>query len=390
MKYIMFEHAGSGNHGCEAIVRTTRKILGEQQEYFLQTLNKAEDIHYGISDMQFIELKGRSLKRNSLPGYMIRLKSRLNPAFDYDDRERIYRNKELIIKDGVALSVGGDNYSYRGIIHSMRDKLKVFQAKGIPSVLWGCSVDDTHLDDLTIEDLKSYSLITARESLTIENLDRIGIRDTVVACSDPAFTLDRQQVSWNDEVLNSKNVIGINVSDFMKYYNAYPDATYRNFYRLLEYLLKETDYYVAMIPHVRQVNNDDLQPILQLAKEMNNERILVVSEDYNCMQLKDIIARCRMFIGCRTHSTIAAYSTCVPTLVVGYSVKAKGIAKDLFGDYEDLLIDVRDFKTDVDLTKRVQVFMEREGELRAHLTKIMPAYKERAYAAKDALQNFIK
>ena len=27
MKYVMFEHAGSGNHGCEAIVRGTLKII---------------------------------------------------------------------------------------------------------------------------------------------------------------------------------------------------------------------------------------------------------------------------------------------------------------------------------------------------------------------------
>jgi polysaccharide pyruvyl transferase WcaK-like protein len=54
-------------------------------------------------------------------------------------------------------------------------------------------------------------------------------------------------------------------------------------------------------------------------------------EDCNCRELKHIISRCRFFIGARTHVTIAAYSSCVPTLVLGYSVKSRGIARDLFG-----------------------------------------------------------
>ena len=386
MKYIMYEHAGSGNHGCEAIVRTTQKILGKNEEFYLQTLSQEADIRYGIADIKLIELKNRSLRDSRFFDLIVRLQCRLNKKLDYDTREAIYCYRDLIKKDSIALSIGGDNYSYNGIIHSMRHKLNAFKAKNIPTVLWGCSVDDTNLDSSTIEDLKKYSLITARESLTIENLASIGIADTVVPCSDSAFTLDRQAVVWHDDILATGNVIGVNVSDFMGYYNAYPDATYRNFYRLLEYLLKETDSYIAMIPHVRQKGNNDLEPIKKLAQELNSERILVVEEDYNCMQLKDIIARCKMFIGCRTHSTIAAYSTCVPTLVVGYSVKAKGIAKDIFGDYGDLLVDVRNFENDDDLLKKFLTFNERESELRNYMKEMMPAYIQRAYNAKEAIQ----
>ena len=49
-------------------------------------------------------------------------------------------------------------------------------------------------------------------------------------------------------------------------------------------------------------------------------------QDDNCMVIKGYISRCELFIGARTHATIAAYSTGVPTLVLGYSVKARGIA----------------------------------------------------------------
>lgn len=386
-KILMFEHAGSGNHGCEAIVRSTCNMLGEQS-YFLQTLTPEEDVRYGIDQLvKLINLKQRNISRNSIKGLKMRIQSRLNSQYGYDDLESLYRNKDLLCGEKIALSIGGDNYCYKGIIASMHDKLITFELKHIPTVLWGCSVDRQHLSSMTIEDLKKYTLITARESLTQEILNEVGIVDSVVACVDPAFTLQRKIVCWHDSEL--KNAIGINVSDFMKYYNAYPDATYRNFSRLLDYLLTSTDAYIVMIPHVRQKGNNDLEPIRKLAHNFNNERILVVEEDYNCMQLKDIIARCRMFIGCRTHSTIAAYSTGVPTLVVGYSTKAKGICKDIFGNCDDLLVDVRTFESDDDLTKKYIAFSERENEFRMHLRSFMPGYIRKAYKAKDALMRLM-
>ena len=66
-----------------------------------------------------------------------------------------------------------------------------------------------------------------------------------------------------------------------------------------------------------------------MEKYKDSGRVCIV-DDCNCMQLKYDISKCRFFVGARTHATIAAYSTCVPTLVVGYSVKSRGIARDLF------------------------------------------------------------
>jgi len=41
-----------------------------------------------------------------------------------------------------------------------------------------------------------------------------------------------------------------------------------------------------------------------------------------------------LFAGARTHSTIAALSSGVPTLSFAYSIKARGINRDLFGHTE--------------------------------------------------------
>lgn len=382
----MFEHAGSGNHGCEAIVRSTCNMLGHH-DFYLQTGNWEEDLAFELDKIVSpIILKEQYVDRESLKGFWMRAQSRIHPNLDYDARETLYRNKALLLKDAIALSIGGDNYCYSGIIGSMRDKLKAFKIKHIPTVLWGCSVGEEYLDEPTVADLKKYDLITVRETLTEETLYRLGIQDTVIRCADPAFTLKRQKVECYDELFRSHNVIGINVSAFMDYYDAYPNATYLNFRSLIQYILVNTDCYIMLIPHVRQDGNDDLMPSKKLCENLKSDRIICVDEKFNCMQLKDIIAKCRVFIGCRTHSTIAAYSTCVPTLVVGYSVKARGICKDIFGNYDNLLVDVRDFQNDFDLVRQFQQFWELEGEIKKHLQKVMPGYCETAYKGKDALE----
>ncbi len=387
----MFPHAGCSNHGCEAIVRSTAAMFSEKKDkMYLYTSNPDSDRTFGLDQLcELIEIKDKNI--GAIQKKWFALKEKIS-GIHRDILEICYRHSSAIVdrRNMIALSIGGDNYCYSGMQHVLSEQMKVFQHNKIPSVLWGCSIEEQYLNDRVISDLKAYDVITARESLTIETLEKIGLFNKVVACSDPAFTLGREEVGQYSNKLSSKNVIGINVSPLVRRFNAYPEAAYRNFYRLTEYILKNTDCEIAFIPHVRQEGNDDLTPIKKLAGEFNSSRIFCVEEDFNCMQLKDIIARCRMFIGCRTHSTIAAYSTCVPTLVVGYSIKARGICKDLFGDYDDLLVDVREFKDDYDLVKKFQAFIEREEELRTHLQTIMPEYKKRAYLAKDAVEKLSK
>lgn len=58
-------------------------------------------------------------------------------------------------------------------------------------------------------------------------------------------------------------------------------------------------------------------------------RLCRVSQNLNAAQRKDLISRCELLVCCRTHASIAGYSTGVPTLVAGYSVKSQGIGLDL-------------------------------------------------------------
>jgi polysaccharide pyruvyl transferase WcaK-like protein len=58
---------------------------------------------------------------------------------------------------------------------------------------------------------------------------------------------------------------------------------------------------------------------------------LPVPGNIGARQVKWVISKCRYFIGARTHATVAAFSTGVPTISIAYSKKARGINRDIFG-----------------------------------------------------------
>ena len=141
--------------------------------------------------------------------------------------------------------------------------------------------------------------------------------------------------------------------------------------------------HICLIPHVNQKRNTDLEPIELLYKKFKDSGRVCKVGDHNCMELKGIIARCRFFLGARTHATIAAYSTCVPTLVAGYSVKSRGIAQDLFGTEEHYVLPVQDLKTVNDLANGFRWLLKNEDAVRTRLQTVMPGYIR---TAENALQ----
>ncbi|CUP26031.1 Polysaccharide pyruvyl transferase [Catenibacterium mitsuokai] len=105
----------------------------------------------------------------------------------------------------------------------------------------------------------------------------------------------------------------------------------------------------------------------------------------NCKKLKYIISKCRFFIGARTHSTIAAYSTCVPTLVVGYSIKSIGIARDLFGTDKNYVLSVQNIDDENELVNNFNYFLDNETLIKETLEKQIPNYVLKAKKAKEVI-----
>lgn len=380
--YRFYLHAGSANHGCEAIVRSSINILDSQVELWSRVTNL--DTKYGIDKICKISNDDRkTIKRNSLKWILSVIQTKLTGKIDLSIK---YQYSNLISstnKSDICLSIGGDNYCYPGtdVLAAINRNIK---KKGAKTVLWGCSVEPSLMKNKSIKaDLKSFDLITARESISYEALKEINCN--VVLVSDPAFTLPKIDLPLPNEWKEGK-MIGINASPLIIENGKNAETVYEAYKLLIEYIIKETEYNVALIPHVMADGNNDYEVLKKLYNDTEDKDRLVLIEDHNCMELKGYISRCAFFIGARTHATIAAYSTCVPTLVLGYSVKSRGIAKDLFGDYQNYVLPVQDMNNSRELLDSFKWIMKHEIYIRNHLRKVMPDYISKAYLAKDALE----
>ena len=379
--FIFYRHGGSGNHGCEAIVRSTVKMLN--QPVCLFSSNKEQDIQYGIGKICTVLLdKDIPLTRGSREWLVAAIQTKLTGKIDMQIR---YRKKSLfdkINKRDIYLSIGGDNYCYPGT-EVLAAERNVIQKRGAKTVLWGCSVEPKLLENLQIaKDLGSYDLITARESLSYDALKKINPNTVLVA--DPAFTLEKKCLPL-PERWKEGDTIGINMSPLIMQSAKDGDLVYKAYEELIREILHTTDSVIALIPHVVWKENDDRIPLLKLYSHFEKSGRIILIKDCNCMELKGYISRCRLFIGARTHATIAAYSTGVPTIVIGYSVKSKGIAKDLFGTYKNFVLPVHDINNYKSLSQAFKWLLSHENEIHKHLQDIMPLYIQNAYLAVQAL-----
>lgn len=364
MRYFLYGHNGSGNHGCEAIVRSTSKILkkyDKSAEIFLASGNSEEDIKYNLNEV--VEIIDEKNKVNKLSiSYIlayVQLKlfknDRLSEELCY---KKTFNN---VGKNTIALSIGGDNYCYPGyqrfiMLHRMLSK------KGVKTVLWGCSVEPSKIDEDMRDDLCKYDLIIARESLTYGALKEIGAN--VCLYPDPAFQLNIKKGLLPENFIENKTV-GINISPMIINNENVTGITMKNYIKLIEYILRHTEFNIALIPHVIwEDNNDDRIPLGYLYNLFKNTNRICFIDDTNCEIIKWYISKCKYFIGARTHSTIAAYSTLVPTLTVGYSIKARGIAKDIFGTEKNYVIPVQNMNSTNELIDGFKFIMMNENDMR--------------------------
>lgn len=371
MKNVLYMHTGSGNRGCEAIVRTTSMILNGPGNTILWTLAKHEDEISGVVSKFEKVIVSEEIKLFS-PAYFEALF--LRKIFHQDCANlRVFLRQQF--KNNIAISVGGDNYCYpwsaKQNVKFNREIRKHCRA----TVLWGCSIDPDAITPEIREDLAGYDLITAREPLTFELLKPIN--SNVIRVADPAFILEREDLPLPGNFLEG-NTVGINISPLIMKYGTESSLILNNYRNMIRNIIGETDMNVCFIPHVMWKNNNDLEPIRVLYKEFEPTGRACMITNGNAAQLKGYIARCRFFVGARTHATIAAYSTCVPTLVVGYSVKSRGIAIDLFGTEENYVLPVQNLKKENELCNAFDWLTKNEKIIRTHLETIMPAYREKA------------
>ncbi len=385
MKTVLYMHMGSGNHGCEALVRTTTKIVKDNldSDVILWTGSREEELKYGIDKVVDKIVVSDELNKKSF-GF---LKAYARFKIKKDNKALHNEFIRSLFSDSIAISIGGDNYCYPWSAKQGVELDKEIRRYCKKNVFWGCSIEEEFMTPEVIEDLKGFDLITVRESLSYEVLKAHGINAVQVA--DPAFLLETKEVSLPDGFIEG-NTVGINISPLINDYESGENIALQNYINLIEYILGETDMSVCLIPHVVWEYNNDFEPIYYLYDRFKENNRVVKMHDCLCEEIKYVISKCRFFVGARTHATISAYSTCVPTLVVGYSIKSRGIAKDLFGSYEDYVLSVQGLEDESDLRNKFIIIQNNERSIATCLRETMPGYIELSSSAGKALLSLMK
>lgn len=383
-KVYFYFHAGSSNHGCEAIVRSTQKLL--QIRPVLMSDSPDQDRNYAINriaDVKSYDPFSYSFLEKAGCAFTQRLFH--SEAFGYHIRAK-YESKSLD-ENSIAFSIGGDNYCYGEGYNLHLDGLnRELHKRHIKTVLWGCSIEPSTVSMEMKKDFSRYDLIVARENISYHLLRQCN-RNTILAC-DPAFTLGIESVDL-PEGLMSGEYVGINISPLVQKKETIPGITLDNYDEMIDYILKNTVYKVALIPHVVAPGNDDREPLKKIYDRFKDSGRVFFIHDDNCMRLKDIISKCSLFIGARTHATIAAYSTGVPTLVIGYSTKARGIAEDLFGTSRGYVLPVQSLKEKKDMMKAFIWLNQHQREIHSHLLEVLPGYLDSMNRAVQAVKEII-
>lgn len=388
-KVFVVVGAASYNRGSEALIRGLAQICRQTDvEYFVvSTADYSKNITLKIDGIdeyipRYIGLCKSKILKKAVS--MARSKFGLT-----DLTTRIISGSLLrrVNNFDIIIIIGADNLdrkvNYKRELYSLTELIK--KKSNAKLILYDCSIDIANIDDQLIAFLDLFDVITARDKTSFENLRSKYKKENLLYYPDPAFIIGTE--ATNIEYCSSTNTVGINISDLisgMKNSKKY-ERILNAYFNVIDYVISETEMSVLLIPHV--MNNADLSVLREIYKRYSdNERVkLIENENLNAMQLKYVISKCRFFIGARTHATIAAYSSYVPTLVLGYSIKSVGIAKDLFGTSENYVISSSEIHTEYELLNKFKWLVENEERIKSNLKAVMPEYIEKARKAADIL-----
>ena len=397
------------NRGCEAIVRGTmeilRQVFTEGLQVTLATFGPADRVARQAWEetdaaITHVALGNAQLRRGSWD-WLVRCAYVL--AHAHQDRRYLTAPRNFPMLAGpaadadIALEIGGDNYSLDyGWPAPYLALDRYLLRRGVPVVLWGASVGPFDAAPPPAQQemfrrLAALPAIMARESMTAEYLQQHGNLPVCRVC-DPAFLMPARMPAHGDFPSGG---IGLNFSPLLAQYAAGGDSArfVMMCVDIITRLLTDSRHSIILIPHVTSDagGEDDFtlsRRIYQKLGGMQN-RVCCLPGSLTAAEYKGVISRCAAFAGARTHATIAAISSGVPTVSLAYSVKAFGINRDVFGSLE-YCVAPADWARPAEVAARIQSALAESDRLRLHLQSVLPDLRRRALSAGYTLRDLLK
>lgn len=396
--------AGNGpyaNRGCEAIVRGSVEIITKRfpnASFVLSSFGASVKEEAKKETDSHIEHRPPEI---SPPRFLSRRwwQSVFGGLNNLTEEDQFAVQVAAMKECDCALLLGGDNYSLDyGRPTKFVAMNEALLKTGKPVIMWGASVGpftkDPEYESIMASHLRRLTLILAREQETVAYLAKIGVTENVKLVADPAFCLSSKPPSVADKLAKvlGHESIGLNLSPLIGLY--WPGGERDWFQIAMECArsLKNLSYGpLVLVPHVTidtPYDNDYsfLASINNELKDVRND-IILLPPHLSASEYKWVISRLAVFVGARMHATIAAMSSCVPTVSIGYSLKYKGLNRLVF-DSEDWLISLDHLRPET-LTEKVSSAIKQSEHIRSHLHNAIPRIVAVAESAADHLADVI-
>lgn len=255
-----------------------------------------------------------------------------------------FNSGKSVAKSAAVFSLGGDNYSLDyGVPKRFLSMGDFVKRRKKPFIIWGASIgpfsSEPGFESRLIKNFRrNVDLIFVREKESFDYLVGKGLGSKVHLMADPAFIMEPE--------VCTEALLGISLPEAFIAVNFSPSmskcVTDGNSERwksichdTIERLYGKYKMPIILVPHVF-IDKEFMESALFKLMQKYND-IKMVNPNLNAAQMKWIISKAKVVIAARTHATIASFSTCVPTLSLGYSLKSIGLNKLMFGNTDYLL-----------------------------------------------------
>jgi polysaccharide pyruvyl transferase WcaK-like protein len=345
MTRILFIGASplSGNLGVPSLLISTCKVLRtsiSDSEFKLFSPRPEQDFEharkYGVEVVEgTLRQFGVAFLRSFLWAGLNRFG--LNVPFLLNDKIlEEYRNTDVII-DILGISFTDFFPSLTGYItQSMRLLIGILLKKPVVKFTQDMGPFENKVNKYLAKlCLNRLSFILVRGEITKKHLEKLGINRPIYVHPDTAFVLDPAPIEKINEImmqekLDKMPLIGIVASRQVDQRISDGDIKSQNRYttiiaQIADHLIEKLNVLVVFIPNEiaqQKGGYDDIYVAKKAYERIENKNeVRLITTEYQAQELKGLVRKCDLLITSRYHSTVAALSTGVPCLVIGWGFK---------------------------------------------------------------------
>jgi len=320
---------------------------------------------------------------------------------DYQAALEEIRSADAVIATGG--DIFGSEYGHRSLLSHLAP-LQAARKAGKPFFLHAHSIGPFKNEQdkaAFVETARDAAFITVRERKSYEYvLQELGFpKEKTALCADPAFLLKPTPAPWRAyfQIPQDAPLVALTPSQAVcNWMGSDYDKHLETWSVVVETILKEFKARILFVPHVQEIspyNDDRVLATALLRRFQYDPRLQIAGGDFAAADFKGMIKQCDMAISERMHAAIAGLSTAVPTLAVGYSVKAEGILADLL-DAErarrSALIRLDEFLEPANARRRVRELWADRAMIRRELADRIAPVRALAVKAFDIVAGLLK